>query len=586
MKILTSDLTICKFIATAPADSLKEINDPPLWFENFDTKNIVTPVDVNVYERLLLESKYNKRKRLKLINGFRNGFPLEFKGECVGKKLSPNLKLRIGSPTEIWNKVMKEVKDKRFAGPFKLEELPFDNFIQSPIGLVPKDQGKKTRLIFHLSFPKTGDSVNSGIPKDLCKVQYSDFDQAVKRCLEEGINCRTAKSDMSMAFRNLPMSMESWPMLVLKAKHPESGIEYFFFDKCLSFGSSISCKHFQDFSDSVAHLVKYRTKKNVVNYLDDFFFAAMLAAICNWQVEQFLDICNLIKFPVSLEKTFWASTRLVFLGLLLDTEKQMVCIPWEKVERAKQLTQLFLSRKKATVKEIQELCGYLNFLCKCVVPGRAFTMRLYSRVASNMKPHYHINITAEMKLDIGVWDKFLNRPDIFCRPFIDHLPLDANDVNMYSDASRNFKIGGFGAFCGNSWMYKSWNTKIMTDLQPSIQYLELYGVVAGVLQWIHRFKNKRIYLFTDNKSARDMINSSSSRCKNCMILIRLMTFECLLHNVRVYAKYVKSKENSRADHLSRGRIRKFIEESPIEIDPEPTEVPEEIWPIEKIWIHR
>ena len=49
---------------------------------------------------------------------------------------------------------MKEVKLKRFAGPF--ESSPFEDFIQSPVGLVPKDNGKDTRLIFHLSYPRTG----------------------------------------------------------------------------------------------------------------------------------------------------------------------------------------------------------------------------------------------------------------------------------------------------------------------------------------------------------------------------------------------------------------------------------------------
>ena len=72
---------------------------------------------------------------------------------------------------------MVEVKTKRYAGPF--EKVPYKYFIQSPIGLVPKDKGKKTRLIFHLSYPKTGDSVNSGIPEDLCSVEYPDFMDAV-----------------------------------------------------------------------------------------------------------------------------------------------------------------------------------------------------------------------------------------------------------------------------------------------------------------------------------------------------------------------------------------------------------------------
>ena len=63
---------------------------------------------------------------------------------------------------------MKEVSLGRYAGPY--DEPPFEHFAQSPIGLVPKDKGKKTRLIFHLSYPRNGDSVNSGIPKESCTV--------------------------------------------------------------------------------------------------------------------------------------------------------------------------------------------------------------------------------------------------------------------------------------------------------------------------------------------------------------------------------------------------------------------------------
>ena len=148
---------------------------------------------------------------------------------------------------------MTEVKAKRYAGPFA--KIPFRYYIQSPVGLVPKDKGKKTRLIFHLSYPKDGDSVNSGIPDDECSVKYPDFMDAVALCLQEGKGCYCAKSDMSMAFRNVPMNKESWCFLILKAEHPVSKEVYYFVDKCLPFGASISCAIFQAFSDAVAHIV-------------------------------------------------------------------------------------------------------------------------------------------------------------------------------------------------------------------------------------------------------------------------------------------------------------------------------------------
>ena len=119
-----------------------------MFFENFDLDNVVTPVKVDIYQQLLIDAGFDKKKTKFLVEGFTKGFSVGYQGPTQGKKKSANLKLRVGSTTELWNKVMVEVKAKRYAGPFK--KIPFKNFIQSPIGLVPKVKGKKTRLIFHL----------------------------------------------------------------------------------------------------------------------------------------------------------------------------------------------------------------------------------------------------------------------------------------------------------------------------------------------------------------------------------------------------------------------------------------------------
>ena len=73
--------------------------------------------------------------------------------------------------------------------------------------------------------------------------------------------------------------------------------------------------------------------KKANNYLDDFLFAALLAALCNNQVQVFLNLCQEIGFPVAPEKTVWATRVLVFLGILLDTVNQLVCIPVDKIKR-------------------------------------------------------------------------------------------------------------------------------------------------------------------------------------------------------------------------------------------------------------
>ena len=233
-------------------------------------------------KKLLQETKYNKKETEFLIDGFKNGFKLEYQGKRNDiKQESNNLKFTIGDEIDLWNKVMKEVKEKRYAGPFK--KPPFNNYIQSPIGLVPKDGGKNTRLIFHLSHPrKTNDgvprSINANTPKEKSTVIYPDFAEAVKLCLKAGKGCAAGKSDLKSAFRNFGMCKEDWCLLVMKARNPHDGQFYYFVDKCMPYGASISCSHFQRFSNALAHIVKTKSKMDLINYLDDFFFC------CSYQV--------------------------------------------------------------------------------------------------------------------------------------------------------------------------------------------------------------------------------------------------------------------------------------------------------------
>ena len=298
--------------------------------------------------------------KMKLINGFTHGFDIGYSGPEDVKITSPNLKFReVGNSVILWNKVMKEVKEQRYAGPFK--EIPFDNYIQSPIGLVPKDGGKDTRLIFHLSYPRgTKTSVNANTPPELCSVVYPDFNDAIQLCIKEGKSCKIAKSDMKSAFRNLGIKKEHWKFLVMKAVSPIDGKTYYFVDKCLPFGASISCSHFQRFSNAIKHIVQWRTKRNLVNYLDDYLFAALMKLICNQQVTEFLVVCEEISFPVSLEKTFWATTKLVLLGLLIDTINQCVCIPIDKIKKAILLITSIVEKKsgKVTLNQLQKVCGF------------------------------------------------------------------------------------------------------------------------------------------------------------------------------------------------------------------------------------
>ena len=437
------------------------ISEDVLMFENFDLDNIITPIKASTLKNILDECGYDKSKTNQLYHGFQEGFMLGYEGDPHVKLTASNLKFRIGSELELWNKVMKEVQAKRYAGPFK--EIPFkDGFIQSPIGLVPKDGGKQTRLIFHLLHPRNCDknlSVNANTNKQLCTVHYPDFSKAIQLCLKEGISCNCRKSDGKSAFCQFPIKREHWKFLVIKARCPLDKCWYYFVDKCMPFGNAISCAHFQMFSDAIAFIMLKKTGKEVVNYLDDFLFIALLHWLCDRNLQAFLDLCDKIGFPISMEKMQWSNTVIVFLGMLIDTVWQTVSIPRDKVLNATTLIEQMLSarKRKVTVAQVQKLCGTLNFLSRAIIPGHPFMMRMYASLSGmkqkELKPHHHVILAQDMILDLRTWLLFLESPQAYSRPFIDFTSYqDAVVMDWYTDAAKS-RIRGFGGHHDRDWFW-------------------------------------------------------------------------------------------------------------------------------------
>ena len=174
---------------------------------------------------------------------------------------------------------------------------------------------------------------------------------------------------------------------------------------------------------------------------------------------------------------------------------------------------------------------------------------------------------------------------MFCRQFTDFAhEIPATILNFYTDASGNFTLG-CGGICDDEWFMQAWETAFMKRAKPSIEYMELYAVTAGILLWISKFRNQKICIFCDNQSVVAMINSNSSSCANCMVLMRIIALECLVHNVKVVARYVRSKQNVKADALSRLRLDLFSKLVGPSCHKERVKIPESIWPIQKIWIN-
>ena len=149
---------------------------------------------------------------------------------------------------------------------------------------------------------------------------------------------------------------------------------------------------------------------------------------------------------------------------------------------------LILSKKKATIKQIQSLTGLLNFLNRAIVPGRAFTRRMYNKLkltdkkGRKLKQHHHVYLDKQFREDCTIWLQFLDechsKQRILYRPFMD---LDrfttSENLDFYTDASG---IVGYGCFFDGLWTCGTWSEEFLA-MEPSIEFLELFALCAAIL---------------------------------------------------------------------------------------------------------
>ena len=217
-------------------------------------------------------------------------------------------------------------------------------------------------------------------------------------------------------------------------------------------------------SYAIEAIFRYRTKHKANNYSDDFLFITLLKLVCNNLVRDFLSICNEIYFSVSMDKTEWATKLTLFLGMLLDTENQLILIQIKKKECALRELKYLKSKRIVTVVKLQQITSFLNHLCKSLFPARAYTRRFYSKT-NGLKQHHHVTVDSEMKLDCDVWIDFLqNDPKSVCRPFVDlSESLKADEIAFFSDAAGKTG-GGIGCIFDTHWCYAFGNPTSYSQL--------------------------------------------------------------------------------------------------------------------------
>ncbi len=525
-----------------------------------------SPIKLNTLLPLL--QVYSDKKSAKILSdGFSFGFKLGFQGIREGRN-SPNLKSAEADPTLALEKVMKEVHMNRIAGPFS--QIPISNLIISPIGLVPKAQPGKWRLIQHLSFPH-GQSVNDGINPDVCLVKYASFDLAVQLVVRNGKGALMAKADIESAFRLLPIHPDDFQLLGIRIG------DKFFVDKALPMGASCSPAFFEKFSTFIEWAVKREAvTDNITHYADDFLIIGSADesddSSCSHLVSIFEDVCQKLGVPLAKDKSVGPTTKLTYLGLEIDSVRQMIVIPHEKLIAIRAKISDALAGAEISLRDLQSLIGSLSFVCKAVTPGRAFLRRLIDLTRGIKKPWCKLKLSIGAKKDLDMWLLFLDHFN-GSAIFPEQAWFDEADLQFFTDSSAGI---GFGGYFQGKWFQGRWPHEKFK--KKSIAWLEFFPILVAVVLWGHLLKGKKIIIRSDNSPVVNIINKQSSRCPEIMHLVRFFVLQCLKANLSFSARHIEGKNNNIADALSRFQVERFRMLAP-GADREGAVVPQFLWTI-------
>ncbi|XP_062622103.1 uncharacterized protein LOC134283613 isoform X1 [Saccostrea cucullata] len=123
-------------------------------------------------------------------------------------------------------------------------------------------------------------------------------------------------------------------------------------------------------------------------------------------------------------------------------------LPQEKLLRMRSQIDVYKSRKKITLQELQSVIGLLNFACSVVPPGRTFLRRLIDLTKGLQKPHHRRRLGKEAKADLEAWSIFLNHFNGKSL-FLEDVWYTSDKLQLFTDASGL----GFGGYFGVKWFY-------------------------------------------------------------------------------------------------------------------------------------
>ena len=258
-------------------------------------------------------------------------------------------------------------------------------------------------------------------------------------------------------------------------------------------------------------------------------------------------ICEDLGVPLAPDKQAGPHTTIEFLGITIDTVKQELRLPEEKLNRLKDLTTQWKSQKSCSKRELESLLGVLQHACTVIPAGRVFLRQIISLLSTTKQPHHHIRLNNAFCSDLTLWRIFAlhwNGKGLISMVY-------KTEVLLTSHASGSW---GCGAWSNSDWFQLSWD-QVSQHFQVAIK--ELIPILIAAVIWGGKWKGCVVVANCDSEAVVVTLNSRCSKDPHLMQMLCTLFFLEAHNQFKITAKYIPGTLNTLVDHLSCHKLKHF-----------------------------
>ena len=276
-----------------------------------------------------------------------------------------------------------------------------------------------------------------------------------------------------------------------------------------------------------------RGVSRAIHYIDDFLTIGRRDSqkcMCNIALMQ--RIYDEAGLPIEPSKSVGPPTTLVFLGIEIDSVREELRLPEDKLMQLKEA--------------LSHWRGLLSHAAKVVKAGRTFLRRIIDLSTSASQLHHFIRLNTEARSDIEWWFRFISLWNgISMLPSHD---AGSREILVFTDASG---LWGFGAVWNQLWLQLEW-AGILQDAHIATK--ELTPIMLAAAIWGSQWKGRSVKVLSDNSAAVAAINKQSSRVPMMGHLLKALAFICGKFQIQLGAFHLPGTHNCAADAISRNNM--------------------------------